>query len=205
MSTSKNTPEHILNTAEQLFAENGYAGTSLRSIVKKAGVNLSAVSYHFGSKEDLYIAIVKRVAEPVDRKNKSILADYKKESNPISVEKILEAYLRAGFEAVFSNGDRSLQCAKFMGRCLTEPDFIRKKISEQFDPIEQDSLDELQKALPDKSRNDLNWKMDIVLAALLQILIQSPKNKGLTQGDIAEEIASTIQKMVDFFSPGMRT
>ena len=44
------TVERILDAAEQLFAERGFAETSLRLITSKAGVNLAAVNYHFGSK-----------------------------------------------------------------------------------------------------------------------------------------------------------
>lgn len=44
---------HILQVAEKLFAENGFDGTSIRSISKEAGINIAMVSYYFGSKEKL--------------------------------------------------------------------------------------------------------------------------------------------------------
>lgn len=43
----------ILKTAEKLFAENGFDGTSVRHISKEAGINVAMVSYYFGSKEKL--------------------------------------------------------------------------------------------------------------------------------------------------------
>ena len=51
------TVERILDAAEQLFAEKGFAETSLRLITSKAGVNLAAVNYHFGSKKALIHAV----------------------------------------------------------------------------------------------------------------------------------------------------
>ena len=51
------TVERILDAAEQLFAEKGFAETSLRLITSKAGVNLAAVNYHFGSKKALIQAV----------------------------------------------------------------------------------------------------------------------------------------------------
>lgn len=51
------TVERILDAAEQLFAERGFAETSLRLITSKAGVNLAAVNYHFGSKKALIQAV----------------------------------------------------------------------------------------------------------------------------------------------------
>jgi AcrR family transcriptional regulator len=47
----------ILETAEKLFADQGFAGTSVREIAKEANVNLAMISYYFGSKEKLMEAI----------------------------------------------------------------------------------------------------------------------------------------------------
>lgn len=55
-STDKSTKEAILDTALELFALQGYDATSTRQIAQKSRANLSAISYHFGSKEGLYKA-----------------------------------------------------------------------------------------------------------------------------------------------------
>ena len=47
------TKERILGAAEELFARNGFAGASLRELTSTAKVNLAAVNYHFGSKDNL--------------------------------------------------------------------------------------------------------------------------------------------------------
>jgi AcrR family transcriptional regulator len=47
----------IIETAEQLFASNGFEGTSVRDIAQNAGVNIAMISYYFGSKEKLMEAI----------------------------------------------------------------------------------------------------------------------------------------------------
>ncbi|MGA9212836.1 TetR/AcrR family transcriptional regulator [Kaistella sp.] len=49
--------EHILLHAEKLFAEKGFEGSSTREISKKAKVNISMISYYFGSKEKLFVKI----------------------------------------------------------------------------------------------------------------------------------------------------
>ena len=58
------TVERILDAAEQLFAEKGFAETSLRLITSKASVNLAAVNYHFGSKKALIQAVFSRFLGP---------------------------------------------------------------------------------------------------------------------------------------------
>lgn len=50
--------ENILFAAEKLFAELGFEGTSTREIAKTANVNISMISYYFGSKEKLYEKLV---------------------------------------------------------------------------------------------------------------------------------------------------
>src|SRR5436853_6394389 len=60
------TKQKILDTAEHLFGSQGYDATSLRQIITEAGVNLAAVHYHFGSKEELLDAVVMRKAGPVN-------------------------------------------------------------------------------------------------------------------------------------------
>ena len=51
------TRERILDAAEELFAEHGFEGVSLREITRLAGANVAAVNYHFGSKDRLIDAM----------------------------------------------------------------------------------------------------------------------------------------------------
>lgn len=85
------TVERILDAAEQLFAEKGFAETSLRLITSKAGVNLAAVNYHFGSKKALIQAVFSRFLGPfcisLDRELERRQA---KPENKPSLEDLLE-------------------------------------------------------------------------------------------------------------------
>lgn len=59
------TATALLDAATELFAEHGYAGTSIRMITGAAGANLAAVTYHFGTKRALYGAVLERVFGPL--------------------------------------------------------------------------------------------------------------------------------------------
>jgi AcrR family transcriptional regulator len=48
----------LIEAAEELFAENGYAEASIRDIARKASMNSAMISYYFGSKEKLMQAIL---------------------------------------------------------------------------------------------------------------------------------------------------
>ena len=69
------TKDTILDAAEDLFAEQGFGATSLRQLTARAGVNLAAVNYHFGSKEDLAKAVLRRRIEPINRERRERLDD----------------------------------------------------------------------------------------------------------------------------------
>src|SRR5215831_9578698 len=78
----EDTRRRILETAIEAFARDGYDTVSTRHLAERAGVNLPAIQYYFGSKEGLYRAvighIVRQIEErmaPVATRVKTVLAD----------------------------------------------------------------------------------------------------------------------------------
>ncbi len=57
------TQTAIIDAAERLFAENGFAATSMRDISNASGVSHPLIHHHFGSKEELYNAVKRRLVE----------------------------------------------------------------------------------------------------------------------------------------------
>lgn len=60
------TRDRILSVARNLFAQHGFRGTSVRAITKEAGANLGAVTYHFGTKDALYEAVIDSLVGPLE-------------------------------------------------------------------------------------------------------------------------------------------
>jgi AcrR family transcriptional regulator len=58
-----NARQRLLETATELFADKGYAGTSVREIVERAGVSKPVLYYYFKSKEGLFYAILEWAAD----------------------------------------------------------------------------------------------------------------------------------------------
>lgn len=65
MTTKDPVRQRLLTAARELFAQHGYAGTSVRDITARAKANLAAITYHFGSKEALFHAVLRSVGEPL--------------------------------------------------------------------------------------------------------------------------------------------
>lgn len=75
----------IMEAAEEMFAENGFTGTSIRDISEKAGINISMISYYFGSKEKLLEA----------------LFTYRGETSVLAIESLLHDNSLAPLEKVY--------------------------------------------------------------------------------------------------------
>jgi AcrR family transcriptional regulator len=59
----EDTRGRILDAALELFAASGFEGASTRTIAERAGANLPAIQYYFGSKEGLYRAVIEQFSE----------------------------------------------------------------------------------------------------------------------------------------------
>src|ERR1700704_4644337 len=87
------TKGRILDAAESLFIEHGFEATSLRSITAAAGVNLAAVNYHFGSKEELFQAVLTQRLDPMNQERLDLLTALERAAapRPVPCEQILSA------------------------------------------------------------------------------------------------------------------
>ena len=65
----------IIETAERLFAERGFDGTSVRDIAHEAGVNIAMISYYFGSKEKLMEALLEWRVGSIKIRVESLIKD----------------------------------------------------------------------------------------------------------------------------------
>jgi len=110
----------ILQAAEQLFAEDGFDGTSVRDIAKKANVNIAMISYYFGSKEKLLEALIVNRISDMRLQLESV---YNENISPSAkIEKLIELYIsrinknRCMYQIIhfeFSTKKRDLNFEKF--------------------------------------------------------------------------------------------
>ncbi|WP_414620067.1 TetR/AcrR family transcriptional regulator [Calothrix sp. CCY 0018] len=198
------TKEQILNVAEQQFAEKGFSGTTLRGVIREAEVNIAAIHYHFGSKEELFIAVVRRVAKQVVQSQLQQLAKYENQAEPPSVENILEAFYAPPLRVITQMGEPGLIRAQFMGRCRAEPLPIQQLADKEFNESQQRFLDILQRALPNQTRTELQWKLDLAIAIIIRTLNQVGQSGQLITGSSVEEVEIAISRLVKFVAQGMK-
>jgi AcrR family transcriptional regulator len=157
------TKEKILDTAERLIASQGFAATSLRQIISEAQVNLAAVHYHFGSKEELLDQLILRKVTRVNEERAALLDCFERESGggPVSVEKILAAF----FEPMIAAGCRNPQFVRLMGRLIAEG-LIPSLAEKHFQPTTMRFIAALRRALPDLSEGELFWRVQFMFGAM---------------------------------------
>lgn len=81
----------ILQVAEQLFAEKGFDGTSIRAIAKQAKINIAMVSYYFGSKEKMLEALIMSRISDLKIQLENLL---KEDLSPMEkVDKLIDLYI----------------------------------------------------------------------------------------------------------------
>ena len=89
------TRRQILGTAVRLFAEHGYADTTSKMICREAGVNIAAVNYYFGSRDDLYRAVLDDVHEHIVNERQMELITSAELPVEEKLERVLDAYIAA--------------------------------------------------------------------------------------------------------------
>jgi AcrR family transcriptional regulator len=191
------TKQKILDAAEKLFGENGYAATSLRHIISEAQVNLAAIHYHFGSKEDLLDQVIMRKAGPMNDRRLRLLNQYETEAapNPASVEKIVTAFILPALMI-----DKSPQFVKLMGRVHSEglmPEIARRN----FQPTISRFLSAIHKALPGMSEEEIVWKAHFALGALAITVTMRPE---FYHENTIESPMGVAARLVAFVSNGFR-
>jgi AcrR family transcriptional regulator len=201
------TKERILDTAEQLFAEHGYAATSLRSIIAQAGVNLAAVHYHFHSKQALLEAVVLRRSIPANHERLALLDRFEKEAggNPPPLEKVIEAFVAPTLEMSRNPQSGSMVFMRLLGRLHAEGDLLPGIITSQFGDVLQRFGAALRAALPDLPREELLWRLNLALGALSQTLRGGSKDlETISDLSLSLNSEAALERLVAFLSAGFR-
>ncbi len=123
------TRERLLDEAEKLFAEKGFAAVSVREITTAAGAHLSAVNYHFGSKKQLYLAVFEKRWVPRARRLMSRLEELADQDTK-SVEDMVRA-LAESFMLGFESEEERTRHHLLIHREISQPTEALKMISDQ--------------------------------------------------------------------------
>ena len=174
MSLRAVKPQHetrtrILDAAEELFMLHGFEGTSMRLLTAKAGVNLAAVNYHFGSKDALIEALFRRRLDPMNTARIAELERLEQEAGgrPLAPAAIIRAFVGASLRLVEDGKGGGRNFIRLLGRTYTEPTKpIRVLIGQLYAPTMERYKSALERALPHMPREELYWRMHFMFGTL---------------------------------------
>ncbi|MGH8117970.1 MAG: TetR/AcrR family transcriptional regulator [Rhodanobacteraceae bacterium] len=163
--TPFSTRQRILGAAEALFAERGFAGASLRQVTAAAKVNLAAVNYHFGSKDNLIEELFRRRLDELNGRRLERLTKLETDGNA-SLESVLDAFITPALELSLDHTGGSV-FMRVLARAFAEHDtHLRKFLSDNYGHVLKDFATALARLLPELDREELYWRLDIAVGAL---------------------------------------
>ena len=206
-ATSADTKTRILDAAERLFVEHGFEATSLRQLTTAAGVNLAAVNYHFGSKEELFQAVLTRRLDPMNQERIDLLTKLEREAGgkPLSCEKVLFAMLIPALKLARDERRGGKNFLRLLGRAYADPaPFIRHFLSQQYAGMIGRYKEAFLRALPQLSRQELTWRLHFVMGALSYTLAGTDALKLFAQVTDTDNDELLLQRLAPFLVAGLK-
>ena len=159
------TKDRILYAAEELFAQQGFASTSLRQVTSRADVNIAAVNYHFGSKENLVNEVFRRRMDDMSRERLAALQQAV-EAHPGQLEPILAAFVEPAL-AMAQDRHGGGAFIRVIARAYAESnDSLRKFLSDQYGHVLREFAKALAGCMPGLGKEALYWRLDFLSGAL---------------------------------------
>lgn len=204
----------VLDTAERLFSEHGFANVSLREIARVAGVVVSSVIYHYGDKLGILAAIYDRHTKPINARRLELLGEARRiPDRSERLTAILRAYLLPAFSSSGDTAGGGARFTRLRAALSAEGDTeVRRIIAEAFDDMTRSFIDAIADCLPGASREDIVWRAHFLLGSLYYTLINPERidrlSDGRTSGSDHQEairmiVAATHASLVAL-SPEMR-
>ena len=204
-NTSKETVNSLLDVAEVLFAEYGFAGTTVRDISAKANINQALINYHFKSKQGLFKAIFERRAKELveDRLNLLDQARKKAQGQAVPLRELIYAFvfppLRIASDSV---GGRAF--VKLQARLHNEPKELSEELrSTYYDKVSLEFVDELHKTLPHLSMETIAWRLIFVMGLYIYVASNTGRLEVISRNRCAgERLDQALPEILAFCESG---
>ena len=180
---SDQTRTAILNAAERLYADRGFGDVTLRDIVAAADVNLAAVNYHFGSKDELIaeLFVTRSLATNRERLNELKAAEAAG-GGRAEIDAILRALVGPTLRGCLGPERERSTAARFMIRASIESvPPIRRIKNREIDHLRKFAA-AMRRSLPGRSEVDVYWGLHFALAMAHHTIRDSERLTKLSDG-----------------------
>jgi len=205
----QDTKTDILDEAEALFAEKGYEATSLRMITAKAGANLAAVNYYFGSKEALLEAIYERRIGRINDERLGSLDALEADAGggkAIPVENLVEIFVKPALQIVRGGSPGGQNFIRLLGRSYLEPSHVlQDKVRHMYEEVTHRFKPAFAKALPELSEQELYWRLHFMVGVLAYCMTGTEMMRMIASSKIehSDDIDLLVARLVSFVTHGL--
>ena len=196
--------ERILDAAEQLFAEYGYHGVTLKDVAARVGVSSTLIHYHFNGKESIFEAVWARRA-PVSARNRlEAMRRYAEEAGDgITVEGALHAWIDTDLNVQIDEADQWIAFGKIAAQANSTGDWGAEKMTKFFNPVVLALIDLLKKAMPDCDEETIFWGYHFVSGAMTHNMARTGRLDELSHGLCSsDDFVSIKRHMAKFMAAG---
>lgn len=196
--------ERILDAAEQLFAEFGYHGVTLKDVAKKVGVSSTLIHYHFSGKESLFEAVWARRA-PISARNRlEAMRRYAEEvGDAVTVEGALHAWIDADLDVQIEDQEHWVAFGKISAQANSAAGWGAEKMTKYFNPVVLALIDLLKKAMPGCDEQTIFWGYHFVSGAMTHNMARTGRLDELTHGLCSsDDFVSIKRHMAKFMAAG---
>jgi AcrR family transcriptional regulator len=195
---SDHTRTAILVAAERLYADRGFGDVTLRDIVAAANVNLAAVNYHFGSKDELIaeLFVTRSIATNRERLNELKAAE-ETGGGRANIASVLRALVGPTLRGCLGPERERSTAARFMIRASIESvPPIRRIKNREVDHLRKFAA-AMKRSLPGRDEVDLYWGLHFALAMAHQTVRDSERLTKLSDGSCdTDDVDGIIERIV---------
>ncbi|MBE7374335.1 TetR/AcrR family transcriptional regulator [Pseudomonas lopnurensis] len=200
---SSNVRDEILDAAELLFANLGYAGTTLREVAEAAKVTQALINYYFGSKYGLFEEVFLRRGRKISDERLGRLEDLKR-AGPLQVKDIVNAFLMPTLALRSTKAGRAF--IRLQARLHTEPPEISYKLrNDAYDISTKAYVEAFRAALPHISECEAYWRVTLMVGAYMYAFSDTHRLDQLA-GDVCnpDDSQEVLKQMSAFVTAGMQ-
>jgi AcrR family transcriptional regulator len=202
------TRVRILDAAELLFTEQGFEATTLRQITGAARVNLAAVNYHFGSKEELIREVFRRRLTWLNQQRLKELDRLEAAAGgaPLKPSRILEVFFGVALKMAADREGGGRTFMRLLGRSYTKPsEFVRGFLAEEYAAVVGRFKAALIRALPDVAGEEILWRFHFMLGAMSYAISGADALHIVADGALDDgEPEALYARLMSFILGGLR-
>lgn len=210
--SQKDTRQRILDAAEKLFMLHGFEGTSMRLVTSEAGVNLAAVNYHFGTKEELMQTVLHRRLEVINHERMRALdeAEAKAGGKPLKPSVIIDCFFGTLLRVAAKQEAGGATFLRLLGRTITEPSqFIRAFMSAEYADVLERYQQAMFRSLPNVPKAEIVWRFHFMLGATSYAIagtdtLQLVTDWQVEEGEV-EQDEYLLPRLMSFLLGGLRS